>query len=550
MDVKKINLLLIEDDKVDQMAFERCIKTKNLPYEYAIANSVAEATELLKDNGFDVIISDYMLGDGTSFELFDNFKDIPVIFTTGTGNEEIAVEAMKSGASDYLIKDPEGNYLKTLPSTVELALKRKQTEDELQNYHHRLESMVMERTAELRAEIAEHKRTEAERAAMETQLRQSQRMESIGTLAGGIAHDFNNILTSIIGFAQIALEDVVKGSDLEDEINEILTAGTRAKDLVKQILTIARQSNEEILPIRVDNIAEETLKFIRSSIPTTIEIRSNITSKFSIMGNQTQVHQIFMNLFTNAAHAMEKEGGLLDVVLEDFYLDDRVALKFSDLNPGNYIKITVADTGDGIPQDVIDLIFEPYFTTKDTGEGTGLGLAIVHSIVMSYGGMIFVSSEIGKGSEFVLYLPAAKKQVPGESQAPEILPTGTERILFVDDELPIVKLHQNILQRFGYHVTTQTSSLDALAVFQSEPHNFDLVITDMTMPGLTGDKLAQSLLEIRPDLPVILCTGYSKKLLDGSGTAFNIKAILRKPVLRKELSQTVRNVLDGANYRT
>lgn len=545
MDTRKINLLLIEDDKVDQMAFERFVKSTDLPYAYMLARSVAEAEKILISHDFDIIISDYMLSDGTSFELFDSFKDVPVIFTTGTGNEEVAVEAMKSGASDYLIKDPEGNYLKTLPATVDLALKRKYNEDQLRKYHEHLEAMVMERTAELEAEIAEHKRTEAERVAMESQLRQSQKMESIAMLAGGIAHDFNNILTSIIGFAQIALEDADQGSALEDDLNEILTAGTRAKDLVKQILTISRRSDEQRVPIRIDLIAREVLKFIRSSIPTTIDIESNITSCASIMGNHAQMHQIFMNLFTNAAHAMEKEGGKMYLRMEDVYLDAGDVLKYPDLKSGNHIKIVVSDTGAGIPHDIIDLIFEPYFTTKNAGEGTGLGLAIVHSIIMSYGGTIFVSSQLGKGAVFTIYLPIAKTIPVYEPHKPETLPRGTEKILFVDDELPIVKLNQNILQRFGYQVTTQTNSLEALSLIEESPCGFDLLITDMTMPHLTGEKLSQALLEINPEIPVILCTGYSKKLLDGSAAKKNIKAVLKKPIPRQQLLETVRSVLDG-----
>ncbi|GAB6146626.1 hybrid sensor histidine kinase/response regulator [Desulfocicer niacini] len=552
MDSKIITLLLIEDDKVDQMAFERFVTINNLSYDYAIAGSVTEAEKILKTSDFDIIISDYMLSDGSSFELFGSFRGMPVIFTTGTGNEEVAVEAMKSGASDYLIKDPQGNYLKTLPATVDLALKRKHNEDQLRQYHERLEVMVMERTAELEKrtdelerEIAEHKRTETKRLAIESQLRQSQKMESIGLLAGGIAHDFNNILTSIIGFAQIALEDAAEGSAIEDDLNEILTAGTRAKDLVKQILTIARRSDEERVYIRIDLIAREVVKFIRSSIPTTIEIQSNITSCESIMGNQAQMHQVFMNLFTNAAHAMEKDGGKLYVEMEDIYLGDVDVLKYPDLKSGKHIKIMVSDTGSGMSQEILDLIFDPYFTTKKAGEGTGLGLAMVHSIIVSYGGTILVSSQLGKGSVFTIYLPVAKKIPVYETHKPETLPRGTEKILFVDDELPIVKLNQNILQRFGYQVTPLIDSLEALAAFKANPREFDLLITDMTMPHLTGEKLAQSILEIRPELPIILCTGYSKKLLDGSTAINNIKAVLKKPIPRKQLLETVRSVLDG-----
>ncbi len=384
----------------------------------------------------------------------------------------------------------------------------------------------------------------SERMALESRLRQAQKMESIGTLAGGIAHDFNNILTSIIGFSDLALSAADKGSDLEDDLNEIHMAGLRAKDLVKQILTIARQSDEKVAPLRVDSIANEVIKFIRSSIPTTIEIQSKIDSKTPIMGNPTQIHQIFMNLITNAAHAMESNGGVLNVNLEDFYFDDRAVLQYPNLKPGNYNKISVSDTGTGIPPDIIGSIFEPYFTTKDRGEGTGLGLATVHGIVESYGGTITISSNIGKGTLFTIYLPATKNNQIQHSTESENLQKGIESILLIDDELSIVKLNQKILERLGYKVTPQTNSIDALERLKKRAKDYDLIITDMTMPGLTGINLAQSMMDIHPDLPIILCTGYSKQLSAQNATIDNIKAILKKPVSKSKLAITVRNTLD------
>jgi PAS domain S-box-containing protein len=395
-------------------------------------------------------------------------------------------------------------------------------------------------------DISERIKTEKENKSLESKLHQSQKMESIGILAGGIAHDFNNILTSIIGFAQIALDDFDKKSDLEDDIQEILTAGLRAKDLVRQILTIARQSHEEISPLRVDSIAKEVVKFIRSSIPTTIEIKSKICSKSLIMGNSTQIHQIFMNLFTNAAHAMEKDGGILEVALEDFQAEERTVIKYPNLQLGSYIKITVSDTGAGIPQEVINFIFEPYFTTKKQGEGTGLGLAMVHGIIASYGGMITVSSELKKGSVFTIYLPVTEKFENLDSQESGNLPKGTERILFVDDESPIVKLNKKIFEDLGYHVTGFTNSVEALEHFQSKSKDFDIAITDMTMPKLTGDNLARAIGDIRPELPIILCTGYSKKLSANPVEDHNIKAVLKKPIPKSDLVKIVRQVLDKA----
>ena len=393
-------------------------------------------------------------------------------------------------------------------------------------------------------DITQYLTAVADKDKAQAQLLQAQKMESIGTLAGGIAHDFNNILTAIIGFADLALDEVGKGSVLSDHLQEIHIAGLRARDLVKQILTIARQSGEEIKPVRVDGILEEVIKFIRSSIPTSIEIRSNIRPTTPIRGNPTQIHQIFMNLFTNAAHAMERDGGILEIGLEDFYFDDKAVLKYPDLTPGTYNKITVSDTGTGIPPDLIHSIFEPYFTTKNLEEGTGLGLALVHGIVASYGGVITVSSEVGKGTVFTLFLPVTQKIEPHEFPESDNIPKGTERLLLIDDELAIVKLNQTILERLGYQVIVQTSSTDALALFKSNPEAFDLVLTDMTMPKITGEKLAQEMMGIRPSLPIILCTGYSKKLLQTPANYCNIKAVLTKPISRSQLAKTVRNILD------
>ena len=312
------------------------------------------------------------------------------------------------------------------------------------------------------------------RKRMEEELLRAQKLESVGVLAGGIAHDFNNILSSIIGFTELSLDDVEKGTDLEDSLQEIYAAGKRAKDLVKQILTFARQSDEKTRPVKPGNIAEEVIKFIRASIPSTIEIRKNIESDSLIMGNVTQVHQVLMNLCTNAAHAMENTGGILELRMKDVAMAGNKPAK-----SGDYLEIKVSDTGIGIPPDILGSIFEPYFTTKATGEGTGMGLALVHGIVESYGGKISVESSVGKGSTFTICLPITRKSgIKSHDEAMD-LPTGTERILFVDDEVSIAKMDGQILERLGYSVTTRTSSVEALELFQVKPAAFDLIITDM-----------------------------------------------------------------------
>jgi len=265
-----------------------------------------------------------------------------------------------------------------------------------------------------------------------------------------------------------------------------------------------------------------------------------------IMGNATQVHQILMNLFTNAAHAMEDKGGILEFSLKDVVMDRGVNRGKPDLKPGNYIEIKVSDTGEGIAPEIIGFIFDPYFTTKGPGEGSGMGLAMVHGIVESYGGKITVDSTLSEGTVFTIYLPITRKRTAHRLYESENLPSGTERILFVDDEAPIAKMSSQILERLGYSVTTRTSSVEALELFHYKPDGFDLVITDMTMPNMTGDKLAIELMKIRTDIPVIICTGYSKKISDETALKIGIKAFAYKPIVKADLAKKIRKVLDEA----
>ena len=400
----------------------------------------------------------------------------------------------------------------------------------------RYEGIVIDITERIQAE--EHRRK------LEDQLRQSQKLESIGTLAGGIAHDFNNILTSIIGYTELALTDAQRGSLIEENLQEVRKGGNRAADLVKQILTFARQGEKELISIRVSLIAKEALKLIRSSIPTSIKIEQHIVSDSSIMGDATRIHQIFMNLCTNAAQAMEEDGGVLKVSLTDVILDADFIGTQNALKPGNYLELIVSDTGIGISADIIQSIFEPYYTTKEPGQGTGMGLAMVHGIVQSHGGEITVESQVGKGTSFKIYLPVTKRDTEAIEYIAEDLPTGSEQILFVDDELTIVKMGRQMLERLGYTVTNRTSSIEALALFRNKPDHFDMVITDMAMPHMTGDKFAVELMKIRPDIPVILCTGYSKKISGEQASEIGIKTYVMKPLVRRDLAIAVRKVLD------
>lgn len=391
-------------------------------------------------------------------------------------------------------------------------------------------------------DITERKRMEKEKKKLEARLRQAQKMEAIGTLAGGIAHDFNNILFPILGYSEMLMNDAPDNSDLKRDLSIIFNGTKRARDLVKQILAFSRQREYDLKPIKVHLVVKEALKLIRSSIPATIDIMQNIIDCELVMADFTQIHQVAMNLLTNAYHAMEKKGGKLKVTLKE------VDLRADDLKgmpPGTYVRLTVSDTGIGMDQSTIDRIFDPYFTTKKEGKGTGLGLAVVHGIIKSHGGHISVYSEPGKGSEFHVYLPVIKAQQ--ETKQIEIQPIkkSNERILVVDDEKMVVEIQQKMLKRLGYDVTSCTSSVEALKAFQANPDNFDLIITDMTMPNMTGDQLAQKIMEIRTDIPIILCSGFSEKMSNEKAKSLGIKKFLMKPVLIKDLSITIRRALDN-----
>jgi PAS domain S-box-containing protein len=393
-------------------------------------------------------------------------------------------------------------------------------------------------------EITERKLMEADKAALESRLRQAQKMEAIGTLAGGIAHDFNNILSAVLGYTELALNDVEKGTDIYHNLQEVFRAGERSKDLVKQILAFSRQAEQDRKPIQVKLIAKEAIKFLRASLPTTIEIHQDLRSSSLVIADPTQIHQVIMNLCTNAEYAMRKKGGVLEVSLADVHLETDFAAKYPELKPGAYLELTVRDSGHGIPTYILDRIFDPFFTTKEKGEGTGMGLSAVHGIVGSYGGAVKVTSEPDKGSTFKVYLPAVERQAETKVQPEEAIAAGTERILFVDDEPALANIGQQILESLGYKVTARTSSVEALELFRTKPNGFDLVITDMTMPNLTGDELAEEMIRINPQIPVILCTGYSAKINQQRAMAMGIRAFISKPVLKKDMAETIRRILD------
>jgi PAS domain S-box-containing protein len=381
------------------------------------------------------------------------------------------------------------------------------------------------------------------RKKLEDQLRQAHKMEAIGTLAGGIAHDFNNILSAIIGYGELCLYEADPASPMHDNLQQVLHAGHRARDLVHQILAFSRRGETELKPVETAVILKEALKLLRSTLPTTIEISARIDSRALIMGNPTQIHQIVMNLCTNAAYAMEEKGGILTIGLTETNIDDPASSEVQ-LAPGPYLQFTVADSGEGIAPEHLDTIFEPYFSTKPEGEGTGLGLSVVHGIVHSCGGDIRVRSELGKGTVFDVFLPLVKRPAFEVRAEKHKLTGGTEKVLFVDDEAAIAVMVRKQLQRLGYQVDTRTDSREALALFKERPVDFDLVITDMTMPHMSGDKLAQEMLKISPHIPIILCTGFSKQISEQKARLSGIKAVATKPLVGADLAQLVRDVLD------
>lgn len=394
-------------------------------------------------------------------------------------------------------------------------------------------------------DITRQKQLEHEKEEMATKLQQAQKMEAIGTLAGGIAHDFNNILSVILGYTEMAKEDSLSDSAIVGDLDMVLEAGNRAKNLVQQILAFSRQEQTKFGLFKPAHIVTETIKMLRPTFPSTININQDIeifTS--SIFADPSQFNQILVNLCTNAFHAMEKTGGDLDICLKEIYLESGNLILEQNHNPGTYVQLSIRDSGHGIPKDVKDKIFDPYFTTKDPGKGTGMGLSIIHGIVKSFGGFIAFNSEMDKGSTFHVFIPLSDKEQTSGNNSEERVSTGKENILFVDDEQILAEMGKTMLERLGYNVTTKSSSLEALTTFHNHHDQFDLVITDQTMPGMTGADLARRMIQIRPDIPIILCTGFSSIISEEGAKAIGIKGFAYKPVTKEDLSKLIRKVLN------
>jgi len=393
-------------------------------------------------------------------------------------------------------------------------------------------------------DITEQKEAEIEKMKAEQFHKRAQKLEALGTLSAGIAHDFNNILAVLLGNVQLALDDVPQESRSRKNFDEMIKAILRARDMVKQILTFSRKGEQLPRPLSLTPVVKESIKFLRSSIPATIEILENVNETDLVNADPTQISQVMMNLGSNAAHAMSDQPGVLEVSLENINIDHRQKHDFGVIDEDRYVKMVVRDTGCGMPSAVISRVFDPYYTTKEEGEGSGMGLAVVHGIVEAHNGIITVSSEPGKGSAFKILFPAVNGENIPDRGIPGSLVGGTERILLVDDRENLLKVEKDLLEHLGYRVTAIIDPIEALEAFRKQPDQFDLVYTDMIMPHMTGLMLSRKLLEIRPEIPIILYTGLGDLIDSEKIQESGIRAFLKKPILLEELASTIRETLE------
>ncbi len=555
--------ILAIDDKTDNLiSLSAVLKFMITGCEVITATSGPEGIRQAEIQQPDTILLDIKMPDMDGYEVCRILKNnpatnhIPVIMISAICTEsKDLVKGLDSGADVYLAK-PIDEYV--LTAQVKTALRVKAAEDSLRRQKQDLEAVIQNRTIELiqanqqlRKEIEQHEQEKEKNRKLESQLRQSQKMEAIGTLAGGIAHDFNNILFPVFGYTEMLLEDTPEEGPLRHGLTQIMAGAERARNLVQQILTVSRRQEQVTRPLQPHLIIKEVLNLTRSSLPATIKINQDIDSQSGmIMADPTQIHQIAMNLITNAFQAMADTGGELYITLKPVELKHSelkpVEFNPAGMTPGSYICLTIKDTGPGIDKDIQERIFDPYFTTKEKGRGTGLGLSIVNGIVQSHRGQIQVFSQPGKGTEFKVFLPSIKKAIADPAKPHATLQRGNERILLVDDQEMIIVVEEQMLTHLGYQVTTCKTPADALKVFSTNPYDFDLVMTDLTMPGMTGDKMASKMLDIRGDLPIILNTGFSESMTREKAKKLGIKALLIKPVPIDLLARTIRNVLDNS----
>jgi len=541
-----LKLLVVDDEPEARRQIRKYIE---LDFDFAKIVEASNGSEALKVADRwkpNVIVSDINMPVMDGLELLRRIKEVTlktqVIICTGREDHDAPIMALRAGASDYIMKPLN---MEELSLAILRAKKKWETEDFLEKHVERMEKLVEKRTARL---VAINEKLRVERVMkkeLESQYRQALKMQAIGVLAGGIAHDFNNILSAIIGYTDLAMDKLAEGSREKENLGEVMKAGRRAKALVKQILTFSRQDDLEKKPVELYLIVKETLKLLRASVPSTIKMREDIDPDSGcVLADPTQMSQVVMNLCTNAEYAMREKGGELVISLMEVGVDDELARNNPSLSNRKLIKFSITDRGHGMDSTTMERIFDPFFTTKKAGDGTGLGLSAVHGIVTSHGGAITVKSSPGEGSTFDVYLPKADE--PAVHEAKKIFETcgGNERILFIDDERPLVRLGMEALGQFGYDVVGETSSVDALDRFRKAPEKFDLVITDQTMPNITGAELAREMIKIRRDIPVILCTGFSRAITPEKAKGIGIRDFILKPILANELAITVRKTLD------
>jgi len=548
------HILLVEDNPGDARLIREIladIRGEDTPAVERM-NTLAKALDYLEHFKPDIILLDLGLPDSQGLVTVQRVAlkvpEIPVIVLTGAGDDDLAVEAIKAGAQDYMMKGlvkPE-----TLMKSLLYSMERKHIEEELHRHRNHLEELVQSRTreleekyAQLEEEIADRKHAEKEKEKLEKQLHQAQKMEALGRFAGGIAHDLNNILYPMIINTEILLEDTAPNSSLHKTLKQVLDGAYRQRDLIKQILSFSRKEERKLEPICLSEVIQETMKFIRSALPSTIAIHmDNRAEHDTILGDSTQIYQVMMNLCKNASDAIGGQDGTLDILIENTRLDSVL-----DLPPGEYIRISVRDSGCGMTPDVMSQIFDPFYTTKGMGKGNGMGLSIVHGIIKGHEGSITAESEPGRGSSFTIHLPVMKisKKRKAASAGREPAKILKAKILLVDDEAIILSSIQTALSRMNFDVTSSSNGLEALDIFISRPEEFDLVITDFTMPHISGMDLSTRILKVRPDIPIILCTGFNEDIDEKEVKASGIRELLIKPTSMGELRDVIQKTLEN-----
>lgn len=518
--MKKEKILIVENESVIAKDLEICLGQLGWN-AVEITYSGREAVKRANIWQPDMVLIDIKLGkdmDGIdAARKIATFSDVPVIYLTAYADSETLERAKTTQPYGYIVKPFDE---RSLQATIEMALHKYRSDKRMKH--------------------------------LENQLRQTQKMEALGTLAGGIAHDFNNLLTVILGYTELSLRKLPENNEARRSIEHVFTAGKRAKELVQQILSFSRQSEERKHPLQISLIVNEVLSLLRSSLPPSIEIRNGLKAGRSLVkADPSQIHQIMMNLCTNAAHAMKEKGGILEVKLEDVDIGSGInpgppgSHIHDNLKPGAYVCLSVSDTGHGMDNDVKARIFEPYFTTKIPGEGTGMGLPVVQGIVENHEGTINVYSTPGQGTDFKVFLPRINGTAHPQSTASESIRGGNERILFIDNESVLVELARELLEQLGYTIVGRTDGLSALEDFSDNPHHFDMVITDLTMPHLNGIQLARKFMKIRPDIPIILCTGFSNTTAAREALKAGVKEVVMKPIVLETIAHAIRSSLDG-----